>query len=59
MRILIIYSRDKAESKGLTYLKSDSPVNENPELINVFKLLRALVRGLINGLMREFTVEMR
>jgi hypothetical protein len=59
MRTLIIYLRGKAESKGLTYLKSGSPVNGSPELINVLKLLRALVRGLINGLMREFTVEVR
>jgi hypothetical protein len=59
MRTLIICLRDKAENKDFTYLKSGSPVDGSPELINVFKLLRALVRDLINGLMRGFTVKVR
>jgi hypothetical protein len=59
MRTLTIYSRGKAENKGLIYFKSGSPVNGSLKLINVFKLLRALVRGLINGLIRGSTVKVR
>jgi hypothetical protein len=44
MRTLIIYSRDKAKSRGLTYLKLGSPVDESPELINIFKYARTRPR---------------
>jgi hypothetical protein len=44
MRTLIIYSRGKAESRGLTYLKLGSPVSGSLELINVFKQVRTRPR---------------
>jgi hypothetical protein len=44
MRTLTICSRGEAESKGLTYLKSGSPVDGSLELINVFKHVRTRPR---------------
>jgi hypothetical protein len=48
MRILIMYSRDKAENKNLIYLKSGSPVNESPEFINILKYARTRPRKRLN-----------
>jgi hypothetical protein len=49
MRTLIIYSRGKAESKGLIYFKSDSPVDGNLKLINVLKHVRTRPRKRLNA----------
>jgi hypothetical protein len=44
MRILIMYLRGETESKDFTYFKSDSPVDESPELINILKYARTRPR---------------
>jgi hypothetical protein len=49
MRTLIIYLRDKAESRGLTYFKLGSPVDGSPELINVFKYVCTRPRKRLNA----------
>jgi hypothetical protein len=49
MRILIMYLRDKAERKILTYLKLGLPVDGNSEFINVFKHVRTRLRKRLNA----------
>jgi hypothetical protein len=49
MRTLTIYSRGKAKSKDLIYLKSGSPVDESSELINILKYARTRPRKRLNA----------